>query len=162
MTVLYSRYVLRSSILVKLSDDVEENPGPKAKPCQSISICHWNVNSVSANNFSKVSPLRAYISIYKFDVICLSETLLNSDTAFDGDNLKIEGYNIMRSDHPSNSRRGGVCIYYNQSLALKILDIKYLQECIVFQVLIANKLCNFISLYRSPSQPTEYICSICR
>ena len=162
MTVLYLRYIWRSSILVKLSDDVEENPGPKAKPCQSISICHWNVNSVSANNFSKVSPLRAYIFIHKFDVICLSETLLNSDTAFDGDNLKIEGYNIMRSDHPSNSRRGGVCIYYNQSLALKILDIKYLQECIVFQVLIANKLCNFISLYRSPSQPTEYICSICR
>ena len=61
----------------------------------------------------------------------------------------------MRSDHPSNSKRGGVCIYYNQSLDLKKLDIKHLQECIVFQVLIANKLCNFISLYRSPSQPTD-------
>ena len=61
----------------------------------------------------------------------------------------------MISDHPSNSRRGGVCIYYNQSLALKILDIKYLEECIVFQVLIANKLCNFIPLHRSTSQPTD-------
>ena len=40
-------------------------------------------------------------------------------------------------------------------IALKILDIKYLQECIVFQILLANKLCNFISLYRSPSQPTD-------
>ena len=49
-----------------------------------------------------------------------------------------------------------VSVYiYNQSLALKILDIKYLQECIVFQVLIANKICNFISFYRSPSQPTD-------
>ena len=38
---------------------------------------------------------------------------------------------------------------------MKVLNIKYLQECIVFQVLIANKLCNFISLYRSPSQPTD-------
>ena len=44
---------------------------------------------------------------------------------------------------------------YKQSLALKILDIKYLQECVVFQVLIANKLCNFNSLSRSPSQPTN-------
>ena len=70
-----------------------------------------------------VSLLRAYTSIHKFDVICISETFLNSDTAFD-DNLKIEGYNIVRSDHPCNSRRGGVCIYYNQSLALKILDMK--------------------------------------
>ena len=105
--------------------------------------------------FSKVSLLRAYIFIHKFDVICISETFLNSDTTFNDDNLKIEGYNIALSDHPSNSKRGGVCIYYNQSLALKILDIKYLKECINFQILIANKLCNFISLYRSPSEPTD-------
>ena len=147
-----SRLIWPYSILVKLSGDVEENPRPKRKPCQSFSICHWNVNSLSDQNFSKVSLLRAYISIHEFDVICISETFLNSDTAFDDDNLKIEGHNIVRSDHPSNSRQGGVCIYYNQSLALKISDIKYLQECIVFQVLIANKLSNFISLYRSPSQ----------
>ena len=38
---------------------------------------------------------------------------------------------------------------------MKILDIKYLQECIVFQVVIANELSNFISLYWSPSQPTD-------
>ena len=38
---------------------------------------------------------------------------------------------------------------------MEILDIKYLQECIVFQLLIANKLCNFISLYRSPSYSTD-------
>ena len=152
---IYSRFIWTYSILVKLSGDVEENPRPKRKPCQSFSICHWNVNSLSDQNFSKVSLLTAYISIHKFDVICISETFLNSDTAFDDDNLKIEGYNIVRSDHPSNSRQGGVCIYYNQSLALKISDIKYLQECIVFQVLIANKLSNFISLYQSPSQTTD-------
>ena len=38
---------------------------------------------------------------------------------------------------------------------MKILDIKYIQECIIFQVLIGNKLCNFISLYRSRSQPID-------
>ena len=81
MTVLYLRYIWLYSILVKLSGDVEENPGPKPKPCQSFSTCHWNVNSVSSHNFSKVSLLRAYISIYKFDVICIFETFLNSDTA---------------------------------------------------------------------------------
>ena len=108
MTVVYLRYIWLCSILVKLRGDVEENPGPKPMPCQSFSICHWNVNRVSAHNFRKVSLLRAYISIHKFDVICISETFLNSDTAFDDDNLKIEGCNIVRSDHPSDSRRGGV------------------------------------------------------
>ena len=68
------------------------------------SQCHWNANSVFVYNFSKVSLLRAYISVHKFDVICISETFLNSDTAFDDNNLEIEGYNILRSDHPSSSR----------------------------------------------------------
>ena len=53
----------------------------------------------SALNFSKVFFLRTYISIYKFNVICISETFINSDTAFDDDNLKIEGHNIVRSNH---------------------------------------------------------------
>ena len=123
-TVLYLRYIWLYSILVKLSGDVEENPGLKPKPCQSFLICHWNVNNVSAHNFSKVYLIRAYISIHKFDVICISEPFLNSDTAFDDDSLKIEEYIIVRSDHPSSSRGGGVCIYYNQSLALKILNVK--------------------------------------
>ena len=118
-------------------------------------ICgNFSANLFHSKSYRNFYLLRAYIYIHKFDIICISETFLNSDTAFDDDNLKIEGYNIVRSDHPSNSRRGSVCIYYNPS-ALKILDIKYLQECIVFQVLIANKLCNFISLYRSPSQPAN-------
>ena len=122
MTVVYLRYIWLCSILVKLRGYVEENPGPKPMPCQSFSVCHWNVNRVSAHNFRKVSLLRAYISIHKFDVICISETFLK----------KIEGYNIVRSDHLSNSRRGGIFIYYNQLLALKILNIKYVHECIVF------------------------------
>ena len=144
MMVLYISYIWVLSVLVKLSGDVTENWGPKFKSYQGFSICHWNVNSVSARIFSKVFLLKVYISIHKFDVIGKSSAFLNSDTAFDDDNLKIEVYNIVRSDHP---RRGGFCIYYKQSLALKILDIKYLQECIVFQELIGNKLCNFIPLY---------------
>ena len=51
---------------------------------------------------SVVSLLRVYISIHKFDLVCISEFFLNSDTAFDDNNLKIEGYDIVRSDHPSN------------------------------------------------------------
>ena len=38
------------------------------------------------------------------------------------------------------------------SLPLKLLDIKYLQECINLELIIADNLCSFIILYRSPSQ----------
>ena len=106
MMVLNISFIWLYSILVKLSGDVGENPDPKPKSSQRFSICHWNVNSVSAHNFSKVSLLRTYISIHKSDAICISETFFDSDTAFDVGNSKIEGYDIVRYYQPSNSRRG--------------------------------------------------------
>ena len=54
--------------------------------------------------------------------------------------------------HPSNNKRGGVCIYYKNFLPLRVLGIQYLQECINFESNIGGKICNFISLYRSSSQ----------
>ena len=50
-------------ITIKLSGDIEENPGPRSQPCNSLSICHWNLKSIPADNFIKLSLLRACISI---------------------------------------------------------------------------------------------------
>ena len=36
-----------------------------------------------------------------------------------------------------------------------VLSIQYLQECINFELNIGGKICNFISLYRSPSQTQD-------
>ena len=58
----------------------------------------------------------------------------------------------MRSDHLFNSKRGGVCIYYKNYLPLRIISVNYLSERINFEITIGNKICNFITLYRSPSQ----------
>ena len=140
---------------MKLSGDVEENPGPKPSSSQSFSICHWNLNSSSAHSYMKLSLLRAYLSTHKFDVICISETYLNSATSTVDENLEIAGYTLSRADHPSNTKRCGVCIYYKHSLAFKLLDIFYLEECINFEILFRGKLCNFISFYRSPSQSLD-------
>ena len=82
----------------------------------------------------------------KFDIVCISETYLDSSTAYDDGNLEIAGYNLIRSDHPSNKKRDGVCIYYKNSLPLRVLSIHYLQECINFELKIGDKLCNSISL----------------
>ena len=93
--VLYANHFWLDEIVLKLSGDIEENPGPKPSSNQSFSICHWNLNSISAHNYIKVSLLRAYISTHKFDVICISETYLDSDISDDDDNLKIAGYNLI-------------------------------------------------------------------
>ena len=135
---------------MKLSSDVEENPGPKPSSCQSFPICHWNLNSISAHNYMKLSLLRVYLSTHKFDVICISESYLNSDASTIDENLEIAGYTLIRADHPSNTKRGGVCISYKHSLPFKLLDIGYLEERINFEISFGGMLCNFIFLYRSP------------
>ena len=73
----------------------------------------------------------------------------------DDGNFNLLGYNIVRADHPSNTEKGGVYIYFKNSFPLKVLDIQQLQECINFGIKIADKTCNFISLYRSPSQSKD-------
>ena len=104
--------------LLLLCGDVELNPGPKQNTAKKFTICHWNLNSIAAHNFAKLVLLKAYNSVHKFDIICLSETYLDSNILPDDSNLEIPVYNLVRSDHPSNKKRGGVCIYYKSYLPL--------------------------------------------
>ena len=90
--------------------------------------------------------------LHLYYIICLSETYLDSSIPSDDDNLELPGYNLVRADNPTNTKRGGVCIYYHNSLPLKVIDIQFLNECISFEIRIGGKLCSFLYLYRSPSQ----------
>ena len=127
-------------------------PEPNQNTAKKIAICHWNLNSLVAHNLAKLVLLKAYNSIHKFDIICLWETYLDSKILIDDRNLEIPGYNLVRSDHLSNKNRGGVCIYCKSYLPLRTIDINYLVECVKFELMVGDKLCNFIALYRSPSQ----------
>ena len=76
--------------------------------------------------------MRAYVSLHNLDLVCISKTYLDSTTALDDENLAITGYNLLRPDHASNSKTGGVCVYYESPLALGLIDVHYLQECLIF------------------------------
>ena len=144
-----------SILAIKNSGNIEENPGPQPNSCECLSICHWNLNSISAHNFIKLSLLCACISINKTDIICLSETYLDSSISSDHDNVELPGYNFVFTDNHRNTKRGSVCIYYHNSLPLKVIDIQLLNECINFEIRIGGKLCSFLCLYRSPSQTRD-------
>ena len=58
-----------------------------------------NLNSISAHDYAKLSLLR-HIAFHKFNIICLSETYLNSSNSPDDETLEISGYNLVCSDHP--------------------------------------------------------------
>ena len=67
------------SIFLLLIGDVELNPGPTKKRNSwfNFSICHWNLNSLTAQDFEKVNLLEAYITVNKFDIICLSKSFID-------------------------------------------------------------------------------------
>ena len=100
---------------------------------------------------SKLRQLKAYNSLYNYDFICIPETYLDSIT-HDKENIQVDGYILIRSDHPSDSKKDGVCFSYKESLGVKIINLLAHNECILCEVSIEN--CNgFIAaMYRSPSQ----------
>ena len=110
-TTAYFYHLFCSMFLLK-HGDIEINPGPTKKNHSYFSCCHWNVNSLAALNMLKVSSLEAYNTIHKYDFICISETYLDSSICTDNDDLSINGYKLIRADHPSDTKRGGVCIYH--------------------------------------------------
>ena len=127
------------SILVLKSGDIELNPGSNKKSHSYFSCCHWNVNSLPTDNYCQVAASKAYNSVCKNDFLFVSETFLNSSFESNDKDLMTEGYNLIRSDHPSNTKRGVVSIYYKESSPVRIVNITSLTECLVYEVIIQNK-----------------------
>ena len=125
--------------------------GLQKKTLNYFSCCHWNANSILAHN--KISLLTAYNIVQKFDVICISETYL--DSTVDDKTIEIKGYNLIKVDYPNNQKRGGVCLYFKGNLCLRQFDISYFPECLLCQSNINNKKGYFIILYRSPIQTSS-------
>ena len=108
-------YYLRwCSSFVLLSEDIKNYPGPTSSSGQCFSICHWNLNSITAHNFAKLSLLTSYNLVHNFDIICLLEKYLNSETPPKDTILELLGYNLFCSDHPSNNKRGGFVFITNR------------------------------------------------
>ena len=103
-----------------------------------------------AHNYSRLTQLKTYTSMYKYDFICLSETYLDSMTP--GNLPEINGCNLVRADHPDNIKRGGVCIYYKESLPVRVISLPYLKEGLVLEMNDNNKKMIVSVIYHSPSQ----------
>ena len=124
-------------LLLPSHGDIELNTGPNKSKENNLSICHWNLNSTTAHNFLNISQLKAYISTYKHDFICLSETYLDSSTP---SNISdIEGYKLVCSDHPDNIKRDGVCIYYKESLPVRVINLPFFKEALLLEMFYNKK-----------------------
>ena len=81
-----------------------------------------------SQNYVKVFLLKTYVTVHKFDIICLFETYVDSSALPDDRNLEIVGYDIACADQPTKTKRGGVCIYNKKCLPLRVLNIVLLNE----------------------------------
>ena len=77
-----------------------------------LNFCYWNLNGIAAHDFVKVPLIEAFIKAKNIDIICLSETFLDSSIPLNDERLYIKGYSMITADHPSNTKRGYVCIHY--------------------------------------------------
>ena len=77
-------------------------------------------------------------------MICHLETFLDSSFLPDDENLKLNGYNLIRADHPNQVK-----------ILIKICNISTLNECVIIELNLIGKKCYVISRYRSSSQSID-------
>ena len=101
-----------SILVLLLSNDIELNPGDEFHD-GFLSFCNWNLNSLSKNDFERISLLEAHNSIFDYDVLSLCQTSLNDQTVL----LKklIENYEFVSCNNPSGNKHGGVGIFFKDS-----------------------------------------------
>ena len=52
------------SVLLLLGGDAEHNPGTKQSSINAFLIYHWNLNTISTHNYTKMFFLKAYIATH--------------------------------------------------------------------------------------------------
>ena len=125
-------YVINGAIIIILAflcifnfllshGDIESNPVPKRLKPNHLSICHWNLNSISAHNFSKIVQLKAYNSLDKHEFIFLSEKHIDSSTPLNDNSLQTVGYYLVPTDHPKDVKKGGVAFTIKTDFLLELL-----------------------------------------
>ena len=102
-------YSLILQLILLQNDDAEINPDPRKTKLNSFLSCHWNVNSFISNKMATLYQIGAYSTIYKYNVICISETYFDSSLSVNDKRIQKHACNLMRSDLPSNTKRE--CLY---------------------------------------------------
>ena len=109
-------------------------------PDIGIKFCRWILNDINARDRITILLIEADNSIFLYDIIDLSETIINNSVP-DEDKF-IEGFSkeIFHSDHPSGDKKGSVCICFKETLPIKCRkDLKSLQETLIIEITLCHK-----------------------
>ena len=75
-------------------------------------------------------------------LVCRSETYFDNSVLSDESDLHLPGYKTVKGDYLRNFKRGGVCIYFKESLFIRFLDVPVnLDKCLVCELSYKNRKC---------------------
>ena len=109
-----------------------------------------NLNSLTAQNFEKVNLLEACNTVNN-----LIESFLDSSILEQNNDLHINGYKMVRADHPNKIKKGDVRANITEYLPVLNFINSYLSEYLTLEVTICNKKGYFITLCRCPSRTSN-------
>ena len=143
-----------SLMRLALCPDIHPNPGPDHTNYFAVgflSFCNWNLNTLSKDNFYRITLLQAHNTEYNYDIISLCETSLDQTIQVP----EMPGYKFQSCDHPDGNRSGGVGVLYKESLPLKIREDLSFNESIVCELIFGHKHIFFTVLYRNPKDKKD-------
>ena len=114
------------------------------------------MNGINTRDKTKIPLTEAYNSIFHYDIIASSETIINNSVR--DEDIYNEGFSkeVFRSDHPGGDKKYGVCIYFKETLPIKPRkDLESMQETVVTEITLRRKKIFFVATYRSPNQSSE-------
>ena len=107
------------SMRLILCPDIHPNPGPLNSSNFAVgflSFCNWNLNTLSKDNFTRITLLEAHNTEHKYDIISLCETSLDDKVEVP----EMPGYKFYSCNHPDGNRSGGVGIFIRNHYHLKL------------------------------------------
>ena len=69
--------------------------------------------------------------------------------------LAFLAYDLIKVDNRNNIKSRGVCIYYPETLSVKIINVNILNECLLCELSFGSLRVCLVSNYRAPSQPSN-------
>ena len=82
--------------------------------------------------------------MFNYDLIAISDTRLDQSISNEDIQIKTFSCDILRSDHPSDTRNpGGVCFYYKENIPIKHRnDLDIHDETVVAEISLRRKKCS--------------------
>ena len=97
----------------------------------------WNANSLAKDNFERVRLIQAHNSIFNYDIISICETSLNDSVELP--ETLLNDFTFVPANNPSNTRHGGVGLFFKNCLPVVIRDDLSFDESIVVELKFGRK-----------------------